>query len=285
MPQNLFQDGTDENNENLGPVGSKDSYSDRFEVIQRASGTKPRSPIINKSGHLKSSDRLFSRHRDRNGNFGGRVNMKNVNPAINKEEANNSADEEAVKVDQTTQSIDEPVKQDSSTNKEKNSELESLRSSGLDSLFSSTSKDSAPDDDKSSKKDARKTNKIKKNFNDKEDNNSSSDAFCAKSDDKPLSNSSPKRKVTVIKPITFNSSASELSNALKSDDVVVLCIKHSDVVVGMRVLDFAFGCASITGAQVSMGADRTYIFTKGPKISDEEKLECMKHGVTLKHGY
>lgn len=279
MPNSLFQGGTDESLNHLGPTGSKDSYSDRFKVKQRKSGASPRPPIMSKSGQFRNSDRIFSRHRDKYRNFGGHVNMKNVNPVSDSKIEENK---DLSDLDNSDFKSDADVVVDNSnvqdSPEETNEEgLESLRSSGLDSLFSSTAQDKT--NKSKSLKPANITTKIKQI---KKENNNLNNDVKQKTESEQNIRPQKKRKVSVIKPVDFNSSAAELSSALKADDVVVLCINKCNQTLGTRILDFAFGCASITGSQVSLGADKTYVFTKGADLSDAERIECVNKGVVLK---
>lgn len=89
------------------------------------------------------------------------------------------------------------------------------------------------------------------------------------------------RKLTVLKPVDF-SCAEKISISMKNKDALVICLKDTDAGNARRILDFAFGAASISGAQVKLGAEKTYIFTIGTGLTQNEKLECLKEGVPLK---
>lgn len=135
---------------------------------------------------------------------------------------------------------------------------EELRSSGLDSLFSPTA---------SGKSGANKAEKKQK-----------------KTSAKPTYKQAPtsQRDLKVIKPVSFNSAASDVSSALKAGCAVVICLKNTSEEVSKRLLDFAFGAAAMCGARVSLEAERTYVITIGPGLSQREKLLCVKEGVALK---
>ena len=70
--------------------------------------------------------------------------------------------------------------------------------------------------------------------------------------------------------------------ALKGGCAVVLYLKGTNEDTSKRLLDFAFGAASMCGAHVSLDAEKTYVITIGPGLSQREKLLCVKEGVALK---
>lgn len=218
-------------------IDPRDTYGDRFQVKSRTVGSSaPRSAVIAGKKHIKNSEKIFSKRHDRE-DRGGSVNIKNIN--ISKE----------------TKLVESEKKEKSSSE---------LRSSGLDSLFSSTTSENIEKPATKSSKEA--TGKIaakKKAYSDE-------------------SSQTASRKLKVIKPVSYNSAASEISTALKSGAAVVLCLKNTAEETSKRLLDFSFGAASICGAQVSIEADRTYALTIGAGLSQREKLLCVKEGVALK---
>ena len=217
-------------------INPRDTYGARFQVKSRIVGSSaPRSAVIAGKKHIKNSEKIFSKRHDRE-DRGGSVNIKNIN--ISKE----------------TKLVDSEKKEKSSSD---------LRSSGLDSLFSSTTGESEKTATKSSKEVTGKISAKKKSFS-------------------VESSQTASRKLKVIKPVSYNSAASEISTALKSGAAVVLCLKNTAEETSKRLLDFSFGAASICGAQVSIEADRTYALTIGAGLSQREKLLCVKEGVALK---
>lgn len=217
-------------------INPRDTYGARFQVKSRIVGSRaPRSAVIAGKKHIKNSEKIFSKRHDRE-DRGGSVNIKNIN--ISKE----------------TKLVDSEKKEKSSSD---------LRSSGLDSLFSSTTGESEKTVTKSSKEVTGKISAKKKSFS-------------------VESSQTASRKLKVIKPVSYNSAASEISTALKSGAAVVLCLKNTAEETSKRLLDFSFGAASICGAQVSIEADRTYALTIGAGLSQREKLLCVKEGVALK---
>lgn len=134
-----------------------------------------------------------------------------------------------------------------------NSILSDFRSAGLDSLFESTI-DKLPSKSKSA---------VSGPANDAQDHNLD-------------------RKVTVLKPISYNA-VKDVCDALKGGNVLVLCLKNTNREAANRVLDFTFGAASMCGAMVSVAAEKTYVVTSGPGLSQREKLLCIKQGVTIKN--
>lgn len=134
-----------------------------------------------------------------------------------------------------------------------------LRSSGLDSLFSPTSNEN--------------NNKVVE----------ANEAPAAQpKQSSAQSVSVQNRRLKIIKPISYNSAASEVSAALKGGCAVVLYLKATNEDTAKRLLDFAFGAASMCGAQVSLDAEKTYVITIGPGLTQREKLLCVKEGVALK---
>lgn len=224
MTQDFYQEDNNLPADGIGTeIDPRDTYGCRFEVKSRTvSPSKPRSAIIAGQRRLRNSDKIFSKQQKEN--RGGNVNMKNVNAQDKKDE-----DKE-------------------------------FRSSGLDSLFSSTSNG--------------KNNEKKPNIEAKTEHVSPK---------KELSSSQVQnRRLKVIKPISYNSAASEISAALKGGCAVVLYLKGTNENTSKRLLDFTFGAASMCGAHVSLDAEKTYVITIGPGLSQREKLLCIKEGVALK---
>ena len=216
-------------------IDPRDTYGDRFQVKSRTVGSStPRSAVIAGKRHIRNSEKIFSKRTQRE-DRGGSVNIKNIN--ISKE----------------TKLVEPENKEDGASE---------LRSSGLDSLFSSTTGDKT--EKPANNKESAPKSSAKKKVNSEENSQTAS------------------RKLKVIKPVSYNSAASEISTALKSGAAVVLCLKNTAEETSKRLLDFAFGAASICGAQVSIEADRTYALTIGAGLSQREKLLCVKEGVALK---
>ena len=69
---------------------------------------------------------------------------------------------------------------------------------------------------------------------------------------------------------------------MKGGCAVVLYLKGTNEDTAKRLLDFTFGAASMCGAHVSLDAEKTYVITIGPGLSQREKLLCVKEGVALK---
>lgn len=227
MPEEFIQDeNTSAEDTSIDP---RDTYGSRFQVKSRSVGTRlPRSAITQGQRRIKDSEKIFTKRHDHSSR-GGSVNMKNINteeqaPAA---EPDKLADEE-------------------------------LRSSGLDSLFSSTASEKS-----STVKPVKKQKKA-----------SVKPAYSEAS--------TSERNLKVIKPVSYNSAASDVSSALKAGCAVVICLKNTSEEVSKRLLDFAFGAAAMCGARVSLEAERTYVITIGPGLSQREKLLCVKEGVALK---
>lgn len=186
-----------------------------------------------------------SRLRNSNKIFTKKKTHENLGGRVNMENVSNS------KVNE-----EKNIKENTKENKKRKSDS---KLSGLDSLFESTT------NDKNSDKGDGET-KAKAN------SKSSTSEHYSEVQNRPLK---------VIKPISFNS-ANEISSALKAGSAVVLCLKGINEGNARRLLDFAFGAAAMCGAKVSLEAQKTYVITIGPGLSQREKLLCIKEGVALK---
>lgn len=254
MPFETYEDYEDNTSEEIGSeIDSRDTYGSRFSVTTRrvSNSRSPRPAVTAGQRRLRNSDKIFTKHQKKD-NLGGNVNMENINRAKEKKLVN----KEEVKTEQVFE-----------TKKEKQT-----KPSGLDSLFSSTAKKPAeqlsekPDVEKKPADTTAKFKVIEKQ------SDTNSEKYQAKGHN---------RKLKVIKPISYNS-AKEISSALKADCAVVLSLKTTNEETSKRLLDFAFGAASMCGAKVSVVAEKTYAITVGPGLSQREKLLCVKEGVALK---
>lgn len=238
MPYDFNEDiSNGSEKEYANEIDPRDTYGARFSVTSRrvTNSSTPRSAIVSGSSRMRNSNKIFTKKHDHE-NLGGRVNMENVsNSKVN---------------------AHQNITKNNKENKKKNRDS---KSSGLDSLFESTTND-------------KKINKSDAEL--KAQNNSKSEAseHYTEVQNRPLK---------VIKPISFNS-ASEISSALKAGSAVVLCLKGINEGNARRLLDFAFGAAAMCGAKVSLEAQKTYVITIGPGLSQREKLLCIKEGVALK---
>ncbi len=238
MPYDFNEDISDGSVEDYSnDIDPRDTYGSRFSVTSRrvTNSKSPRSAIVSGSSRIKNSHKIFTKKHDHE-NLGGRVNMENV--------SNTKVSAEA--------KTDEPE------NKKDNKKL-GKKSSGLDSLFESTTQDKkSPKSSTSTKDTSHKKSEASEHYSEVQN-----------------------RPLKVIKPISFNS-AKEISSALKAGSAVVLCLKGINEENARRLLDFAFGAAAMCGAKVSLEAQKTYVMTIGPGLSQREKLLCIKEGVALK---
>lgn len=252
MPFDTYEDYSDDASEEIGSdIDSRDTYGSRFSVTTRrvSNSRNPRPAVTAGQRRLRNSDKIFTKHQKKD-NLGGNVNMENINRAKEKKLVENN---------------DDTVKPKAETKKEN-------KVSGLDSLFSSTTEQKKEQSDQKQSNvnsDAESTVKFKPVEKQRDIN---ADKYQAKGHN---------RKLKIIKPISYNS-AKEISSALKADCAVVLSLKTTNDETSKRLLDFAFGAASMCGAKVSVVADKTYALTIGAGLSQREKLLCVKEGIALK---
>lgn len=165
------------------------------------------------------------------------------------------------------------------------------RSSGLDSLFSSTEPDAQTDisADKTelispvsagSNRPARHTNFDNSAQNIVPGNEDSEpvkefDAFEGK---KRRGSVSLSRQVCVIKPESYEE-ASEIAKALKQGAVVILAMEKCSTALSKRFLDFGFGVASAMDGSVEAIADNTFALTIGEGVSANEIQRARREGL------
>lgn len=243
MPVDNFNDNEFESPD-AGQIDPRDTYGSRFSVTSRrvaSTSDTPRSAITHGTRYIRNSDKIFTKRREKD-DLGGSVNIKNINLA----KAKKLVTSEVEKITQKKQAS---------------------KSSGLDSLFESTSpvEDDKSNNKESSKQPTAEMPKVKSSDNTK-------DKYKAKGKNRPLK---------IIKPISYNS-AKEISTALNSGAAVVLSLKSINEENAKRLLDFSFGAAAMCGARVSLAAEKTYVITIGPGLSQREKLLCVKEGIALK---
>lgn len=165
------------------------------------------------------------------------------------------------------------------------------RSSGLDSLFSSTEPDARADI--SADKTAlippvsvggnRSSGQAASSYNarsldaDKEVSESVKefDAFEGK---KRRGSVSLSRQVCVIKPESYEE-ASEIAKALKQGAVVILAMDKCSSVLSKRFLDFGFGVASALEGSVEAIADNTFALTIGDGVTANEIQRARREGL------
>lgn len=225
-------------------IDPRDTYGSRFSVTSRRVASTSDTPrsAITHGSRYIRNSDKIFTKRHEKENLGGSVNIKNINLA----KAKKLVTSEVEKITQKKQAS---------------------KSLGLDSLFESTS---IADDQKQSVEEStsdQTTEKIRMKSTD-----NTKEKYKAKGKNRPLK---------IIKPISFNS-AKEISTALNSGAAVVLSLKSINEENAKRLLDFSFGAAAMCGAKVSLAADKTYVITIGPGLSQREKLLCVKEGIALK---
>lgn len=245
MASDSFDDKSGDFLENTdNQIDPRDTYGARYSVVSRRvakTSDTPRSAISSGTRYLRNSNKIFTKHHDRD-DLGGSVNMKNVNMSKPKQLVNKVTHE----VEQVKMNI-------------------ASKSSGLDSLFESTSENVKDNIDQSNVSNVEKVNK-------QNNSEAKTDIYKPKGKNRPLK---------IIKPISYNS-AKEISTALKAGSAVVLCLKTINEENAKRLLDFSFGAAAMCGAHVSLAAEKTFVITIGSGLSKREKLLCIKEGIALK---
>lgn len=243
MPVDNFDDNGFESSD-TAQIDPRDTYGSRFSVTSRrvaSTSDTPRSAITQGSRHIRNSNKIFTKRHEKE-DLGGSVNIRNINLA----KAKRLVTSEVEKITQKKQST---------------------KSSGLDSLFESTSPADNQNQSATELANDQSSEKIKTRSTD-----STKEKYKAKGKNRPLK---------IIKPISYNS-AKEISTALNSGAAVVLSLKSINEENAKRLLDFSFGAAAMCGAKVSLAADKTYVITIGPGLSQREKLLCVKEGIALK---
>lgn len=165
------------------------------------------------------------------------------------------------------------------------------RSSGLDSLFSSTEPETQVDIS-SDKTELIPPVSADSNRSSRQ-NNSGYDThgvdadrevvepvkeFDAFEDKKRRGSVSLSRQVCVIKPESYEE-ASEIAKALKQGAVVILAMEKCSTALSKRFLDFGFGVASALEGSVEAIADNTFALTVGDGVSANEIQRARREGL------
>lgn len=292
---NLENFGEDKiSDDSITEIDPRDTYSDRFEVTSRdSSSRKPRPAIVSGSSKIRNSKRIFTSRHDRSA-YGGRVNMKNVSARNNFDKVASATPKDNFKDEKIDLGQNDNVS-DSVVGQKKSNK----KTSGLDSLFSSTIEknntvnrksklEKLPDvfddkqNDKTENSDAEITGRIKIDVQDMPKEPRYSTTSSVQNVD--IVNSPTdlqNRGLKILKPSSFKN-VEEIADAFKNKDAVVLSLKFANAENARRILDFSFGAASICGAQVSVEPDKTYVFTIGPGLTKKEKLSCINEGIIIK---
>jgi cell division inhibitor SepF len=140
------------------------------------------------------------------------------------------------------------------------------RSSGLDSLFSSTAEEAPREEVASS---------------DSRANRAFSAGSVAGERESSMVNATTAfghRQLQVIRPMSYND-AEAVVRALKAGEVAVLNMNNVDSALAKRVLDFAFGAACALGANVEVPSKGVYAVAIGAALSESEKSDLSGRGV------
>lgn len=70
-----------------------------------------------------------------------------------------------------------------------------------------------------------------------------------------------------------------VAKQLKAGDAVVLALRNTPDNLAKRILDFSFGVASALDARVECIADKVFAVTRGPHLSEVERLALRNQGV------
>lgn len=88
------------------------------------------------------------------------------------------------------------------------------------------------------------------------------------------------RALSVVAPMSFDD-AERVAEALKAKSAVVLDLTKTRPDVVKRILDFSFGAASVSGANVDCIANKVFAITIGAPITEGEKVRLRSQGVRL----
>lgn len=88
----------------------------------------------------------------------------------------------------------------------------------------------------------------------------------------------PSRSISVLKPSSY-AEVERVAKQLKAGDAVVLALRNTPDNLAKRILDFSFGVASALDARVECIADKVFAVTRGPHLSEVERLALRNQGV------
>lgn len=136
------------------------------------------------------------------------------------------------------------------------------RSTGYDSLFSSTSTSSS-----ASSSNASGAQGAARSY----------DPYETYAGSGPTSHN-PSRSLSVLKPASYDE-VERIAKIVKAGDVVVLSLKNTPENLVKRILDFSFGVSSALDASVECIADKVFVIIRGRELNEEEKTYLRNQGV------
>lgn len=86
------------------------------------------------------------------------------------------------------------------------------------------------------------------------------------------------RSLVVVKPASY-AEVEKVSKALKAGNVVVLALKNTPDSLAKRILDFAFGAASVLDANVDRVDGGVFVIARGAALLDSERESLRNQGV------
>ncbi len=89
---------------------------------------------------------------------------------------------------------------------------------------------------------------------------------------------SPTRSLSVLMPTEYGD-VERVAKILKAGDVVLLSLKEAPDGLSKRVLDFSFGVASALDARVECVADKVFAITRDTSLTDAERNALKARGV------
>ncbi len=93
-----------------------------------------------------------------------------------------------------------------------------------------------------------------------------------------VSSHNPTRSLVVLKPMNYGE-VERIAKAVKAGDAVVLALRTTPEQLAKRVLDFSFGVASALDAGVECIADKVFVITRGRGVSDAERVSLRSKGI------
>ena len=93
-----------------------------------------------------------------------------------------------------------------------------------------------------------------------------------------ISSHNPSRALSLLKPMSYGE-VERIAKTIKAGDVVILCLNNTPDQLSKRILDFSFGVSSALDASVECISDKVFAIASGRSLSEEEKNTLHSQGV------
>lgn len=93
-----------------------------------------------------------------------------------------------------------------------------------------------------------------------------------------ISSHNPSRALSVLKPMSYGE-VERIAKTIKAGDVVILSLRNTPDQLSKRILDFSFGVSSALDASVECISDKVFAIASGRSLSEEEKTSLRSQGV------